>query len=207
MFGLFWRQEERLLWERVGNRLGARQVKPWFYRGPTLIHEYRHWEIMLSLGFRRVGQKKVTRVGVRVLNPDGLHMRLFPENLLVRLGKMVGMQDIQVGHAPFDDTYLIQSNQPKQVKALLSDPQLQQAVLALSRVQLCVKPKQRLFFGLIPTRNKGEITLDWGRLIKSEETLIAGIQAVICLLDRLAACDLIDERPALAGMPKLFPLF
>jgi hypothetical protein len=57
--------------------------------------------------------------GVRCENPQGLTFQLGTQNALSRLGVMLGMQDVQVGDAAFDERFVVKTNAPDFLRAAL----------------------------------------------------------------------------------------
>ena len=57
---------------------------------------------------------------------------VYPERMWQRLGKLIGMEDIQIGSAVFDDEYVIKGSDPAQIKELLN-PAVQEQINRLRR--------------------------------------------------------------------------
>jgi hypothetical protein len=68
-----------------------------------------------KLKMRRGDKIKIfTRMKVGLADlPEGL--RVYPETAWSKLGKAIGMQDITTGDASFDNSFLIEGNDPKEV--------------------------------------------------------------------------------------------
>lgn len=52
-------------------------------------------------------------------NPDGLRVEVYPERFSSTLGKLLGMQDIEIGVPGFDERYILKSNDPRRLEAFL----------------------------------------------------------------------------------------
>ena len=57
--------------------------------------------------------------GVRCENPQGLTFQLGTQNALSRLGTLLGMQDVQVGDAAFDQRFVVKTSDPEFLRAAL----------------------------------------------------------------------------------------
>ena len=57
--------------------------------------------------------------GVSCENPHGLTFQLGTQNALSRLGILLGMQDVQVGDAAFDERFVVKTNAPDFLRAAL----------------------------------------------------------------------------------------
>lgn len=112
------------LWEGVGgvylNREGWRQDK--------LMVEHGHW--IITLEFHTHGgyhtNANYTRFRVAFENPEDFHFKLVPQGLLDTVGKLLGLQDVELGDPEFDKAFLIKSNDEARVREVLDDPVLRQ---------------------------------------------------------------------------------
>ena len=66
--------------------------------------------------------------GVRCENPQGLTFQLGTQNALSRLGVLLGMQDVEVGDAAFDQRFVVKTNAPDFLRAALL-PEVRAALL------------------------------------------------------------------------------
>ena len=66
--------------------------------------------------------------GVSCENPHGLTFQLGTQNALSRLGILLGMQDVQVGDAAFDERFVVKTNAPEFLRAALL-PEVRTALL------------------------------------------------------------------------------
>ena len=66
--------------------------------------------------------------GVRCENPQGLTFQLGTQNALSQLGVLLGMQDVQVGDAAFDQRFVVKTNDPDFLRAALL-PEVRTALL------------------------------------------------------------------------------
>lgn len=66
--------------------------------------------------------------GVSCENPHGLTFQLGTQNALSRLGILLGMQDVQVGDAAFDERFVVKTNAPDFLRAALL-PEVRTALL------------------------------------------------------------------------------
>lgn len=112
------------LWAAVGgvylNREGWRQDKLLVEHGPWIITLDFH----THAGYR--SQATYTRFGVAFENPEAFHFKLVPQGLLESVGKLLGLQDVELGDPEFDKAFIIKSNDEARVREVLDDPVLRQ---------------------------------------------------------------------------------
>lgn len=112
------------LWEAMGgvylNREGWRQDKLMVEHGPWLITLDFH----THGGYR--SQAAYTRFSTAFENPEGFHFKVVPQGLLERVGKLLGLQDVEMGDPAFDKTFLVKSNDEARAREVLDDALLRQ---------------------------------------------------------------------------------
>ena len=73
----------------------------------------QHGEWILTLDSYAVSTGKVTVVYTRMrapyINPSGFHFTVYRRSIFSDIGKFFGMQDIEIGYAPFDDDFVVKA--------------------------------------------------------------------------------------------------
>ena len=73
---------------------------------------------------RRQGTKKYLRIKTRWPIPT-FRMKVFPDTLDPKLKNFLGMQDIEIGSPKFDKAYVLQSNEPSELRRILQNVESQ----------------------------------------------------------------------------------
>ena len=63
-----------------------------------------------------------TRMRAPYINPEGFRYTIYRKGLFSDLGKLLGMQDIEVGDPEFDEAFIIKANDEGRVRELFADP-------------------------------------------------------------------------------------
>lgn len=116
-------QQEMEQFRELRRVYGGRLRRIWlpFVGGPSLTFAYASARARARLIRGHGGDRRPTRIQVEITWPDaGLHLRIFPQNLLSSMGRLVGTQDIEVGSGVFDDAYVVRGNEPSAIRRLLS---------------------------------------------------------------------------------------
>lgn len=87
----------------------------------------------------------ITRIRAPFLNKDGLRFGLSEEGFFQRLGKKLGMQDLEIGYRDFDRAFRITGNKRDQIRRLLEDDTLRQLLLEDPAISLAIKDDEGLF--------------------------------------------------------------
>ena len=121
------------------------------------------------------------------MNPDGFHFGIYRKHLFTPLAKWMGMQDIEVGHAEFDEVFVIQGNHNGQVKALFADDSIRRLIAAQPDVSFMVRGDQGWFSRIHP-EGVDELYFQASGIIKELPRLKELFALFGLVLDRL--CDL-----------------
>ena len=62
-----------------------------------------------------------TRMRAPYVNPEGFRFTIYRKSVFSGLGKMLGMQDIEVGDPEFDEAFIIKANNEPRVQHLFAD--------------------------------------------------------------------------------------
>lgn len=130
------------VWAQLAKEIGAQYEPDGFFRKSGRV-TIRHgqWTITLdTFGVPAPGNSThtYTRMRAPYVNPDGFRFRIYRKGFFSDLGKMLGMQDIEVGHKPFDEDFIIQGTDVKQVRALFANEQIRQLIAVQPAVDLSV---------------------------------------------------------------------
>ena len=143
MFGP--RREE--VWKQLCGEIGADFVEGGFWKGDKVQAHVKGWPITLDVYTVSTGHNHVTYTRMRApfVSQDKLRFRIYRKSIFSGLGKMLGMQDIEVGDPVFDDAFIIKGNEESKVRALFSDPQIRSLVQLQPDIHLEVKDSEGWF--------------------------------------------------------------
>ena len=80
-----------------------------------------------------------TRMRAPYVNPDGFHFNVYRKGLFSDLGKRLGMQDVTVGHAQFDEDFIIQGNDEAKLRQLFDNAKIRDLIVAQPDIHFSVK--------------------------------------------------------------------
>jgi hypothetical protein len=122
----------RLAWSEVASRANlAFDPGNLWGTGSKVSGIYRGHELVLDTFSTYTGKSRTeyTRVTLTTSNPSGMQLEIFKEGLLGKLGKTLGMKDIQVGDAEIDQNFIIRGQPENQVARLFTAIGLRQRLL------------------------------------------------------------------------------
>jgi hypothetical protein len=144
--GLFGRKKDDV-WCQLCQQTGAEFVKGGFLKGSKVLAHVGPWTITLDTYTVSTGHSSVTYTRMRVpfVNPGGFRFTIYRKGLFSGLGKLLGMQDIEVGDIEFDEAFIIKATDEWKVRELLSNPKVRQMLQEQPRIRLEVKDSEGWF--------------------------------------------------------------
>lgn len=176
------------IWKQLAAEIGARYESE-FWTGTKVAIDYGQWTITLDSYTVSTGktQHTYTRFRAPYVNPDGFRFGIYRKHLFTPLAKWLGMQDLAVGHAEFDDAFIIQGNNEQQVTALFADESIRNLIVAQPDVSFMVRGDQGWFSRVYPD-GVDELHFQAGGTITDLSRLKELFALFGLVLDRL--CDL-----------------
>ena len=135
------------VWRRLCEETGASYVEGGFWKGNKVVIKVKEWTITLDTYTVSHGKHSSTYTRLRApyLNKDGFRFRIYRKSVFSSLGKLLGMQDIHVGYPEFDETFIIQGNDPIKVKRLFENEKLRNMIAAHPKFSMDVKDDEGWF--------------------------------------------------------------
>jgi hypothetical protein len=84
------------------------------------------------------------------VNPEGFRFSIHRNGVFTNLGKLFGMQDIEVGDPEFDEAFVIKGTDEFKVRDLFAEPKLRALVSAQPRIRLEVKDDEGWYRSKLP---------------------------------------------------------
>jgi hypothetical protein len=84
------------------------------------------------------------------VNPEGFRFTIYRKGLFSELGKLLGMQDIEVGDPEFDEAFIIKGNDEGRVQTLFADARLRELVRSQPTIHLLVTDSEGWFGPTFP---------------------------------------------------------
>lgn len=129
------------VWRQLCAATGAEYVQGGFWKGDKVQATHGEWTITLDTFAVSNGKVVVhfTRLRAPYVNPDGFRFTVYRHGLFTELGKLLGMQDVAVGHAEFDRDFVIKGTDETRLRALFDSPKLRELIAAQPSVHFSVK--------------------------------------------------------------------
>ncbi len=135
------------VWRRLCSEIGADFIEGGFWRGTKVSASVREWTVTLDTFVVSTGKTSIpfTRLRAPYINKDGFRFKIYRKSMFSNLGKMFGMQDIEVGHADFDKEFVIQGSDAYKVQLLFGNSEIRRMIEAQPAIHLEVKDDEGWF--------------------------------------------------------------
>jgi hypothetical protein len=127
------------------------------------------------------------------VNLEGLRFTVYRKGLFSELGKLLGMQDIEVGDPEFDEAFIVKGTDESRVRELFSDPEVRSLMLAQPQIRLEVKDSEGWFGPSFP-EDVDELHFQVVGVIKDVDRLKGLFDLFAVVLDRLCRIGSACER-------------
>ena len=114
------------VWQQFSQEIGAEFVEGGFWKGNKVQAHVDPWTITLDTYTVNTQHSHVTYTRMRApyVNPEGFRFTIYRKGFFSDLGKLLGMQDIEVGDPDFDEAFIIKGNDEFKVRDLLANPHI-----------------------------------------------------------------------------------
>lgn len=176
------------VWRRLAGEIGGDFLDGGFWRGDKVEARVGEWVITLdtytSGGTGGKNKTTYTRLRAPFVNADGFRFAVFRAHAFSPLARWMGMQDVAVGDPAFDEGFVVRSDDPDKVCALLADAGIRGIMLAQPRLHLEVKDDEGWFGPHFP-QGVDELLFRAVGVIKDAERLKALYELFALVLNRL----------------------
>ncbi len=135
---VFSRRSRDSAWEELAQSMGARFLPGGLFKSSRVEARVRQWVLLLDSYSVPSGDSSTTYTRIRsnIPNAAALQFRIFPEGLVARLDKALGLKDLEIGVPEFDRGFVVQGSNEKALRALLANGAIRQLILEQRPSQL-----------------------------------------------------------------------
>ncbi len=135
------------VWRALAKEIDADFDPGGFWKGSVVRAEIDEWTVTLDTYTVSSEHSHVTYTRLRApfVNKGGFRFSVHRKHLFSPLGRLLGMQDITVGHRAFDEAFVLKGNDERQVRRLFSHEPLRRAIEAQPQVSLAVRDDEGWF--------------------------------------------------------------
>jgi len=138
------------VWQQLCGEIGAEFVTGGFWHGSKVVAHVKEWTVTLDTYSSGDDGPTYTRMRAPYVNKDGFRFTIYRKGFFSGLGKVLGMQDIEVGYPEFDEAFIIKANDDSRARALLANRKIRGLLEGQPTVRLQVKDDEGWFGAKFP---------------------------------------------------------
>jgi hypothetical protein len=184
------------IWRQLSDEIGARHVESTFWKGGKVEATHREWTVTLDTYTVSTGKTYITYTRMRApyVNPLGFRFTIYRKGVFSDIAKRLGMQDIEIGDATFDDAFIVKATDEGQVRALLAVPRVRDLIAAQPEIKFSVKDDEGWFATKFP-EGVDELCFEVAHVIKDIELLTQLFELFAVTLDELCRIGAAYDGP------------
>ncbi len=138
---------QKEIWRQLSTEVHGRFHEGGLFSQTVVQARTRDWIITLDTYTAGDGKtnQTFTRLRAPYFNPERFRFEIYRASIFSGLGKAMGMEDIEVGHPRFDETFVIKSNAPRRVRQLFDNERIRHLIDAQPKIHLSVKAHEGWF--------------------------------------------------------------
>lgn len=140
-------------WKQLCAEMRADFIDGGFWKGDKVeLRVDDAWRITLDVFSVQRGKRrqKYTRLRVPFVSLDDFRFLVYRKGLFTDLGKMMGIQDVEIGDPAFDEAFVIQGNNEAKLKALFASSYIQDLLHYQPEVRFEVRDNLGRFWETLP---------------------------------------------------------
>lgn len=140
------------IWRQLCAEIHGQYVDGGFWKGDKVQIVFGQWTVTLDTFVVSSGKSSTTYTRLRApyVNKDGFRFTICRKSIFSGFGKLLGMQDVEVGYPEFDDTFVIKGNDESKLRALFANERIRQLIEMQPSIHLTVKDDEGWFGAQFP---------------------------------------------------------
>jgi hypothetical protein len=140
------------VWRQLSTEIQGRFIDGTWTKGARVEADHLGWTVTLDTYVVPAGKTYIpcTRMRAPFVNPGRFRFTVYRKSVFSGVGKLLGMQDIEVGDDAFDRDFIIKGTDDGQVRTLLSRVRLRELIATQPEIHLSVKDDEGWFATRFP---------------------------------------------------------
>lgn len=140
------------IWRQLCDQIGGEYVKGGFWKADKLLVTVGPWTITLDTYTVSSGNSSTTYTRMRApyVNADGFRFTIYRKSIFSGLGKLFGMQDIEIGEPLFDDEFIVKGSDESRVRELFANARLRELIREQPNIHFEIKDDEGWFGASFP---------------------------------------------------------
>ncbi len=139
---------QREVWQQLAQEVNGQFFgRNGFFGKNKVTIKVQEWTITLDTYTVSTGKNHTTYTRMRApyVNTERFQFLIYRSNAFYELMKKFGLKAIEIGDADFDRDFIVKSNNPEKIRALLAYPKLRELISVQPRISFQVKDDEGWF--------------------------------------------------------------
>jgi len=143
---------KREIWQQLAEEIQANYVNNGFWGGDRVEAHVDNWVVVLDTYTVSTGKSSMTYTRMRApfVNLDNFYFKIYRSGIFSDLGKMLGMEDINVGYEEFDEDFIIKGNSEEKLRQLFANESIRALIQDQPQISLEIKDDEGFFKAHFP---------------------------------------------------------
>ena len=174
------------VWKQLSEEINANYIESGFFKGPRIEYTHNNWTIYLDTYTVSTGKSSITYTRIRApfTNLKKFLFKIHRKGVFSKIGKALGMQDIEIGYDYFDNDYIIKGNDEVLLRRLMQNHNIRNLIENQPKIVLEIKENEGKF-GPKFNDNESELYFIVVGVIKDKEILKNLFELFIKILNEL----------------------
>ena len=168
MFG----PSKKEIWRQLSEQMHATFVDGGTWKSDRVEATHGQWTVTLDTYTVVAGKVVVvfTRMRAPYVNPDGFRFTIYRKSIFTGIGKLLGMQDVEVGYEEFDRDFVIKGTDESKLRQLFASVRIRELIATQKDIKFSVSDDEGWFGARFP-EGVDELTFIVAGVIKDTERL------------------------------------
>ncbi len=176
------------IWEAFAEKIGGEYIPRKHWNSDRTLFHYKNFKIYFDyFTYYTSGKASLSKTFTRVVNPyksnDDFQFNIYEDELIFKIAKIFGFQDVKIGKEEFDKKYIIKTNNEQKLKNIFNSTTLQKKIENFENASLLISKKYGVWEEELP-ENEYELSFVLNYHVKDLETLTKSKDFITEFFDR-----------------------
>ncbi|MCU0723282.1 MAG: DUF3137 domain-containing protein [Planctomycetes bacterium] len=190
------------IWRELAADTGMEFRDGGFWGADTVVAEARGWTVVLDSYTTKSDDGDTTtytRLRAPFRNAGGIRFKVYRAGLFSGLGKILGLQDLEIGDPEFDRVFVVKGNSPEWIQGVFADPRVRGLLFGQERFTLEARAAQGWFTPEFPAGLE-VLSFEVPECVRDAPRLRSFFVLLFAVLERMRALGLADDARGIAAV-------
>ena len=176
------------IWEAFAEKIEGEYIPRKHWNSDRTLFHYKNFKIYFDyFTYYTSGKASLSKTFTRVVIPyksnDDFQFNIYEDELIFKIAKIFGFQDVKIGNEEFDKKYIIKTNNEQKLKNIFNSTTLHKKIENFENASLLISKKYGVWEEELP-ENEYELSFVLNYHVKDLETLTKSKDFITEFFDR-----------------------